>query len=187
MATLCGNKGDEMGGMTTKYVLEFRRPPPELRNAPDLDTWHYVDVDKLMKLKGVHELVEVVTSAAFEVPGVDMVQTGMTAEDAMAGWGANRVATSLFISSNSAAAQLKGLTSNTSQSASGDRCAVRRVAAMSVPHLCIMFREYFTASEIEQAWLKMPLVRKRKKARGTNAGESRRAAASGAYGRHGRW
>jgi hypothetical protein len=57
----------------------------------------------------------------------------------------------------SAFAQLTGkpATRSTSQSADGDRssvCAMRRVVAVTFPHLCSYFRDIFSATELETAW-----------------------------------
>ena len=167
--------------MMAKYTLEFRRPFPELRNATCLDQWSFVPlallIARLEAHEGFPEKLEAVTGDAFQVPDChiecrhEKKHLGMLRE---------RFATSLFVSSGNAFAQLTGkhATGSTSQSVDGDRssvCAMRRVVAVTFPHLCIYFRDIFTADELERAWLQMPLVRNKKDARGTRAGKQRKA------------
>ncbi len=53
------------------------------------------------------------------------------------------------------------------------RVAVRQVLGISFPSLCLMLQASHNAKDIEEAWLRMPLVRCGKAARGTSAGRQR--------------
>ena len=61
-------------------------------------------------------------------------------------------------------------------SAIGDKIEylVRDVLTISFPALCFLFGDTFTAVQLEEAWLKMPLVKPCKPSRGTNAGNQRK-------------
>jgi hypothetical protein len=165
-----------MKGLTAKYTLEFRRPVPELRNAKCLDRWSTVPLDLLLARLEENEGLKakfkaVTTGDAFQVPDCHIK---IEDEDKRLGVLRERVATSLFVSSGNAFAQLTGKRATRSTSPDGDRssvCAMRRVVAVTFPHLCILFRDVFTAAQLEAAWLQMPLVRNKKDSRGTCAGK----------------
>ena len=47
---------------------------------------------------------------------------------------------------------------------------VRSVLAITFAGLCLILRDFNSAEEIEQAWLEMPVVKGKKKNRGTTTG-----------------
>ena len=147
-----------MKGLTAKYTLEFRRPFPELRNAKCLDRWSTVPlallIARLEDNEGLKAKLEAVTGDAFQVPDSHIE---CRHEEKHLGVLRERFATSLFVSSGDAFAQLTGkrATGSTSQSVDGDGssvCAMRRVVAVTFPRLCSYVRDIFSATELETAW-----------------------------------
>ena len=64
---------------------------------------------------------------------------------------------------------------------------MRTVVAIGFAALCLLLRDLNSAQEIEEAWLKMPIVKPRKTNRGTSSGDNKWKGDSKGKGRDNSW
>jgi len=141
---LATNRRYEFLGLLAKYNLEYRRPFPQDRNARPLDLWHMRKGEA-----GQAELVDRMMAPDFRVP--DFAWETLSWWDVK--WDAPR---------SSMLVPLK--------SAFGDPPMAIFREVLGVPFPCFAFinRESFTAAQIEEAWQKLPILRRGKGTRGTS-------------------
>ena len=147
----------DMLGLLLKYNLEFRRACPKKQIKSDLDVW-----SKVAEATMESDWFSFFTSAQFQVPVEELRESTI--------WDKTDVDWTAWISSMIAPAW----SGSSAASAIGDKCFyVRKVLTISFPALCVMLQQFHTATEIEQAWLRMPLVKLRKANRGSAGGRRR--------------
>ena len=155
---LAASKRYEFLGLLAKYNLEYRRPYPQERNAMSLDRWHKMDLGRPLAA-WAKTSIEKMMAPYFRVP--EYPQT-------LAWWDVDWDAeiTSMMVPLKSAV---------------GDPpCALfREVLGTNFPCFSYINRKDFTAAQIEEAWVQLPVLRRGKMNRGTNAGRQQ--------GDRGRW
>ena len=149
------NASYEMLGMLTKYNLEYRRPYPVAENAP-FEKWRYAFWDDLEK-EGV--------AARLQLPEFTASESALSSSAIWTrvdvDW---RWHNTMMVSLKSAVGDLRP---------SGD-VAVRQVLGISFPAFCWLLRNSHNASDIEKAWVYLPIVRRGKAARGAKGRGNRK-------------
>ena len=148
-------------GMLTKYNYEYRRPFLGEAFIPKLDDWHVEDcrdpeLDNRLRFlcdqrfhveKETHESIWHSASKAW-----DKVAVG-TKTNVQLDWNAWYLnPTSLVVPTTKDGIYF-----------------VRTVTAICFASLCLLLRNLSTAQEVEEAWLKMPIVKPRKPNRGSSS------------------
>ena len=163
--------GSDMKGLFTKYTWQYRMPSPI----------SYVMIDEWTKSQGIpdRELLMFFQGGEFDIEKGDLKRTPI--------WKAEDVDWESWCS-ESPSFKLIGTDIGSSMlvPVSFDRSAVDEyyipsVFAVCFPAFCYLLGKQFTAAEIEDAWLKLPIVKPGKKNRGA-ASHTRRKWKSGSLG-----
>ena len=144
-----------MKGLFSKYTWQYRRPCPNI--SPLVEAWV-----KSSKTKLPDVLLDLFLNEQYHIEDEELKPTAVW-ERQDVDWNAWYDApSSMLIPAYSAPGP---------SSALGEQQYICRcVSATNFPALCYLLGEQFTATEIEAAWLHMPLVRPGKSVRGTNVG-----------------
>ena len=162
--SLTASPASEMKGLLTKYNWEYRRPCPN--QFAMLDHWTRAQESTLDP-----DMLRLFLAAGYHIPRRDLRHTML--------WGRRDVDwTSWLTAGNSADGESLGSSMLVPVAADHSAFFCRSVTTACFPSFCYLLGTEFTAAEIEEAWLKLPLVKAGKKNRGTNAGGRNRASNS---------
>ena len=157
-ASASGETVTQFRGMLTKYNYEYRRPFLGEAFIPSLDTWKLEDC----RPQEIDDRLQFLSSNWFRVPMKNIWHSANKAWD--------RVAVDC-----KAAIALdwdeweKNPSSLVVPTTKPGIYFVRTVLAIGFAALCLLLRDLNSAQEIEEAWLKMPIVKPKKTNRGTSS------------------
>ena len=154
-AVLTPSPQNDMKGMMSKYNCQYRRPSPH--NLTMLDSW-----TKSLMTNISPAVLKCFLSELFNVASDELLHTyvrDMPGVD----WTAWNAAPSSML--------VPVFSPHSSTSAVGEEQYIcRSVTTTNFPAFCYLLGEWFTAAEIEKAWLQLPLVKPGKRSRGSSGG-----------------
>ena len=163
-----GNAADDMLGLIAKFNWQYKRPTPN--EFALVDTWA-----KSRQALTPEHLQFFIYSRNFDIDQDEFRHTHM--------WAEKEVDWNAWHSNAGGDAALGAWTGSSmlvpaslpSRSAVGERKYYERsVTTICFPAFCFLLRAHFTAVQISDAWLKLPLVMKGKKNRGSNGSGKKR-------------